>query len=422
MSQPKAMPEDVLQSWGAYDRDDPFPLFARVRSEAPVRKITLADGCRAWLVTGFQEAKAALNDPRLSKDMLAARQLNPQIVAEGLPGPEFARHVLNVDPPDHGRLRKLVGGAFTNKAMAELRPRVERVCSDLLDAMQTAGPDTVVDLKEAFAFRLPITIIGEMLGIPVADRMPIGVWFDQLLSPGGDDPSAEATAASNKIVAFLRRLVEDKRAEPGDDLVSELVAACDKRKELDEQELLSMILILIVAGHDTTTNLILNGVVALLRHPDQLAAIKENPGLVPGAVEEMVRFDGPGLHATFRYSVEDMQLGGTAIPKGDQVLVCLGAADRDPLRFAGVDTFDVTRTDNRHLGFGHGIHFCLGAPLARMEGQIAFRALFQRFPALRLAVPLEELHWSHGDGVVLRGLAKLPVFLGPQPQQAQKGR
>lgn len=413
--------EAVLQSWGTYDRDDPFPLFARVRAQAPVCKVTLADGCRAWLVTGFQEAKAALNDPRLSKDMRAALEIKPPIVAEGLPGPEFARHVLNVDPPNHGRLRKLVGGAFTNTAMAELRPRVERVCSDLLDAMQTAGPDSVIDLKEAFAFRLPITIIGEMLGIPVTDRMPIGVWFDQLLSPGGDDPSSEATAASSKIVAFLRRLVDDKRADPGDDLVSELVAACDKRKELDEQELLSMILILIVAGHDTTTNLILNGVVALLRHPDQLAAMMENPGLVAGAVEEIVRYDGPGLHATFRYSVEDMQLGGTLIPKGDQVLVCLGAADRDPLRFAGADTFDVTRPDNRHLGFGHGIHFCLGAPLARMEGQIALPALFRRFPAMRLAVPPEDLHWSHGDGVVLRGLAKLPVFLGPQPEK-QKGR
>jgi cytochrome P450 len=408
-----AVSEDLLQSWGTYDRDDPFPLFARVRAEAPVRKVTLADGCRAWLVTGFEEAKAALNDPRLSKDMRAALKINAEIVAEGLPGPEFARHVLNVDPPDHARLRKLVGGAFTNRAMAELRPRAEQVCNDLLDSMEAAGPESVVDLKEAFAFPLPITIIGDMLGIPTVDRMPIGIWFDQLLSPGGDDPPAEAAAASGNIVTFLRRLVDDKRAEPRDDLVSELVAACDERNELDEQELLSMILILIVAGHDTTTNMILNGVVALLRHPDQLAALRENPGLVGGAVEEIIRYDGPGLHATFRYSVEDMQLGGTPIPKGDQVLICLAAADRDPMRFADAHSFDVARPDNRHLGFGHGIHFCLGAPLARMEGQIALTGLLRRFPVLRLALPPEELHWSHGDGIVLRGLAKLPVFLGP---------
>jgi cytochrome P450 len=404
---------DALQAWGSYDRDDVYPLLAAVRDEAPVRKVRLADGCDAWLITGFEEAKAALFDPRLSKNIRAALEANGEVVAEGLPGPEFAHHLLNVDPPDHGRLRKLVGGPFTNRALAALRPRIEEVCAGLVEAMASGDPEATVDLKAEFAFALPITVIGEILGIPVEDRLPLGEWFDRLLSPRGPDPLAEATAASESIVAFLKRLVADKRAHPGPGLVSELVAACDERGELNDQELLSMLLIMIVAGHDTTTNMILNGVVALLGHPDQAEGLRSDPSLIPAAVEEFVRYDGPGLHATFRYATEDFELGGTLIPKGEQVLVCIGAADRDPARFAEPDSFDIRRADNRHLGFGHGIHFCLGAPLARLEGEIAFNALLSRFPEMRLAVPVEALHWSHGDGIVLRGLAELPVVLGP---------
>jgi cytochrome P450 len=398
-----------MEEWGAYDRDDPYPLLARVREHTPVTRVRLVDGHHAWLITGFEEAKVALNHPGLSKDMLAA---GGSVVAEGLPGPDFARHLLNVDPPDHTRLRKLVGAAFSNAAMAALRPRVEAVVEELIARMADLGPEAVVDLKAAFAFPLPITIIGEMLGIPVGDRVPLGEWFDRLLSPRSDDPVAEATAASESIVAFLRRLVAAKRECRGEDLVSALVAACDDRGELDERELLSMLLIMIVAGHDTTASALLNAVVALLRHPAQLERLRADPGLIPACIEEVLRSDGPGLHATFRYTTTDVAIGGVTIPSGEQVLVCLAAANRDGARFPDGEKFDIARPDNRHLGFGHGIHFCLGAPLARMELQTALAALIARFAAMRLAVPESDLHWSHGDGIVLRGLESLPVVMG----------
>ena len=408
-------PPDVrIPPWGAYDQTNPFDLFAELRRASAVHPVTLADGHAAWLITRYDEARVALADPRLSKDMQAALALDEDIVAEGLPGPDFARHMLSVDPPDHTRLRRLVAVAFTHRRVEELRPRVQAIVDNLLDDIAAAGPDAVVDLVTAYAFPMPFSVICELLGLPEEHRDWLGRNLTTLLAatPTAAD-LARATTASNIVVGMLTSLVELKRHQPADDLVSALIEARDEGERLDEWELLSTIFQLIVAGHETTTNLIGNGVVTLLRHPDQLRAVRERPDRLAAAIEEIIRFDGPVPHATFRYAVEPVELGGVTIPAGAQVLVCLASADRDPARFDDADTFDVDRADGRHLGFGHGIHHCLGAALARLEGQVALGSLLRRFPDLRLAVPDDELRWERGDGLVLRGLSALPVVAGP---------
>jgi cytochrome P450 len=377
-----------------------------------VQKARLADGHPAWVVLGYDAARRALNDPRISKDMLAALADDGDVVAEGLPGPEFSRHMLNVDPPDHTRLRRLVSRAFTPSRVAALEPAVRAIAGNLLDELDDAGPGATVDLIEGYAYPLPFRVIGELLGIPAADRPRLHAWFGVLLTGWAGDPPAEAVRASDGIVACLRELVEDKRRHPADDLVSVLVAAEDDA--LSTQELLSSLFQLIVAGHDTTASLIGNGVVALLDHPGQLRALLADPGRLPGAVDELIRFTAPVPHATFRVTAEPVTLDGVQIPAHEQVLVCLGSANRDPDRFPAPDVLDIGRDDGPNLGFGHGIHYCLGAPLARLEARVAFEELLGRHPGLRLAVDRDALAWAHGDGLVLRGLVSLPIVLGPR--------
>jgi cytochrome P450 len=404
---------DVLAAtarWGAHDQDDPFPLMARLRERGAVHPVTLADGHAAWLIVGFDEARAALNDPRLSKDMHAALVSDAGIVAEGLPGPALARHMLNVDPPDHTRLRRLVSGAFSARRIESMRPRVQAVVDDLLDGIADRPPDQPVDLVASFAFPMPFTVICELLGIAVDDRRAFGTELRALVDAEDHDRAVAAAAA---VIEMLDVLVASKRRAPADDLVCALIGARDGDERLSEQELRSTIFQLVVAGHDTTTNLIGNGVVALHRSPDQLAALRADPDGLGPAVEEVLRFDPPAHHATFRYAVEDVEVAGVTIPSGSQVLVCLAAANRDPGRFHQPDRLDIARADHRHIAFGHGIHHCLGAGLARLEARIALGSLLGRFAQLRIAVPFEELRWTHGDGVVLRGLAELPVIPGP---------
>ena len=352
-----------------------------------MHEVTLADGQRAWLIVRHAEARAALNDPRLSKDMHAALARDGAVVAEGLPGPAFARHMLSVDPPDHTRLRGLAAAAFSRSRVAALRPRVQAIVDGLLDEMHSRG-NTVVDLVAGFAFPLPFTVISELLGVPEPDRAELGAWFTTLLAPAAaPEPPAEAVAASANIVRYLTELLARKRAEPGEDLVTDLVRAADGRDALSEQEMLSTIFQLVVAGHDTTTSLIGNGTVALLRHPEQRAALVADPALLPRAIEEILRWDAPVPHSTFRYTTQDVPLGDVVIPADAQVIISLAAANRDEDRHRNAESFDIGRSDTSHLAFGHGIHHCLGARLARLEGLIAFTALLGRFPAIRLAVP-----------------------------------
>ena len=405
---------EALGAWGDFDRDNPFPLYADVRDLGAVFPVTLVDGHDAWLVVRYEEARAALNDARLSKDMLAALASGEGVVAEGLPGPAFARHMLSVDPPDHTRLRRLVSSAFTPRRVEQLRPRVQELIDDLLDEIAAKGPDARVDLVEAFAFPLPFYVICELLGVPEADRSALGRGLSALLVPTPTPEAyASAKAASDQVVAMLEGLVDAKQRQPGDDLVSALITARDGNERLSTQELLSTIFQLIVAGHDTTASFIGNSMVALFRQPDQLAALRADPSKLPSAVEELLRYDAPVPHSTFRYAVAPVDLGEATIPAGAQVIICLAAANRDQGQNPDAEMLDIDRDRARHLAFGHGIHHCLGAPLARMEGELALGSLMGRFPELRLAVGVDELHWGHGDGLVLRGLSALPVIPGP---------
>jgi cytochrome P450 len=405
---------EALAAWGAYDRDDPFSVFAKVRELGAVHAVTLADGHEAWLVVRYDEARAVLNDTRLSKDMHAALAMGAGVVSEGLPGPAFARHMLSVDPPDHTRLRRLVSAAFSPRRIEGMRPRVQTIVDDLLDDLAAQGPDTRVDLVAAFAFPLPFTVICELLGVPEHQRLALGRGLTALLVPTSTASEyARAKRASDAVVAMLGALVESKQALPSDDLVSGLISARDGGEGLSTQELLSTIFQLIVAGHDTTTTLIGNSVVALFDNPDQLNQLRLEPHGIVSAVEEFLRYDAPVPHSTFRYAVEPVEIGGVTIPVGAQVIICLAAANRDAQRYARSEVLDIDRNEERHLAFGHGIHHCLGATLARMEGQLGLGSLLRRFPQLRLAVSRNELHWGHGDGLVLRGLSELPVFPGP---------
>ena len=270
-----------------------------------------------------------------------------------------------------------------------------------------------MDLVADFAFPLPFTVICELLGVPEDDRAVLGRGLIAMLVPALTPADyARAKAASDVVVAELGRLVEGKRATPGDDLVSGLLAARDGEERLDNRELLSTIFQLIVAGHDTTTTFIGNAVVALLGAPEQLEMLRADASRIPAAVEELLRYDAPVPHSTFRYAAEPVEMGGRSIPAGAQVIVCLAAANRDPSRFSEPERLDLGRAQERHLAFGHGIHHCLGAPLARLEGQLALTSLIWRFPQLRLAGERSSLHWAHGDGLVLRGLSELPVIPG----------
>jgi cytochrome P450 len=408
----------ALAAWGAHDRDDPFPLFAEIRKRGPVQPVTLADGHDAWLIAGYDEALAALNDLRISKDMDVAAARDDDVVAVGLPGPAFARHMLAVDPPDHTRLRRLVSVAFTARRIEALRPHVQDIIDGLLDDIAASGPGTRVDLVGEFAFPLPFTVICELLGVPETQRADFGRELTTLLTPTANDAEyARAKAASDAVVGLLADLVETKQRAPGDDLVSALIEARDGDERLDQRELLSTIFQLIVAGHDTTTSLIGNSLVALFRHPEQLAALRADPERIPAALEEFLRYDGPVPHTTFRYATAPIDIGGATIPTGAQVVICLAAANRDHRHYTSAEELDIERSEARHLAFGHGIHFCIGAALARMEGQLALRSLLERFPEMRLAVGPGELHWGRGDGLVLRGLSELPVIPGqPLPK------
>ncbi|MFF4352559.1 cytochrome P450 [Streptomyces sp. NPDC001530] len=383
---------------------DPFPLYRQLREDGPVRRAVIAGGLEAWLVTRYGDGLAALSDSRLSSDVRDAS--DPRLL-ERLPATEresMLRSMLRSDPPDHTRLRRLVSKAFTARRVAELRPRVQEITDRLLDAMVPAGK---ADLVEDFALPLPVTVIGELLGVPVADRHDFQRWTDDMIRQGGEPPDpVRMDRAWRQMRSYLARLLQDKRARPGDDLLSALIAARDEEHRLDEDELIAMAFLLLVAGYITTVNLIGSGIAALLTHPDQLQMLRDDPELLPGAIEEFLRYDGPVNPGIARFAREDVTIAGVTIPRGATVLVASAIADRDPAQFPDPDRLDISRQDNAHLAFGHGIHYCLGAPLARLEGQIAMGTALRRLPHLSLAVPPSELRWRSGG---LRGPEQLPV-------------
>ena len=349
-----------------------------------------------------------LKDQRFGKDQ--HKHLPPEI-AERWWGPPASpddpweainRHMLNLDPPDHTRLRALVHKVFTPRMVENLRPRIAQIADDLLDEM---ADQSEADYIASFAFPLPITVIAEMLGIPAADRDQFRKWTKIILF-GLDE--AENQESVVEFGMYMNALVDDRHENPQDDIITGLVQAEEDGDRLDRMELLSMLFLLLVAGHETTVNLIGNGTLALIQHPDQFEKLRANPSLIKSAVEEMLRFNGPVDMTTLRYAFEDIAIGGAVIPKGDGVWASLLAANRDPAQFPDPDTFDIARDPNKHIAFGNGIHYCVGAPLARLEGTIALSAMLQRISHIELAAPLASLEWTTGF-LTIHGMNAMPV-------------
>ncbi|MEU3744605.1 MULTISPECIES: cytochrome P450 family protein [Streptomyces] len=385
-----------LGEYGADFTANPYPYYAKLRESGPVHEVRMPDGYQFWLVVGHEEGRAAFADQRLAK--------SPSVV--GVRPPEedvIGVHLLAADAPDHTRLRRLVTGVFTGRRVEALRPRIERLTGELADAMEPAGR---ADLVDAYAFPLPITVICELLGVPAEDRDTFRDWSNELVTPAGEDGYLGALQG---FAGYLDALIEDKRAAgPADDLLSGLIAArAEDGDRLSGPELRAMAYLLLIAGHETTVNLISNTVRNLLAHPEQLAALRADPELLDGAIEESLRYDGPVETSTFRFTREPVTIGGTEIPAGASVLVAIGALDRDPARFPDPDRFDIRRDTRGHLAFGHGMHYCLGAPLARLEGRIALRTLLDRFPRLELDAEADPWEWV--PGLLIRGVRHLPV-------------
>lgn len=379
--------------------EDPYAAYAELRASGPVHPIDFPEGATAFLVVDHEHGRAALADPRLSKDVShSAVPVNGEQF--------FGGTMLAMDPPDHTRLRGLMAKAFTSRRVERLRPRVQEITDGLLDGIAARG---AADLIEDLAVPLPVRVICELLGVPASDRARFREWTAVLTVPAlTSEARAHRREVARAFNGYLTEVIAERRARPEDDLVSALITARDGDAALTEPELLSGIALLLIAGHETTVNLIGNGVLALLREPDQMALLRAKPELMPAAVEELLRYDGPVERASQRIALEDMEIAGTFVPKGAWVHVSLGAADRDPAVFDDPDRLDVTRAPKRHVAFGHGLHFCLGAPLARLEGQIAIGGLLDRFPGLALAVPPADLR-HHRTGSIVRGLVALPV-------------
>jgi cytochrome P450 len=395
-----------------------YERYAELRSQGPVIRLVQPDHTEVWLVTRYADARRLLADSRLAKDPRSGHQahINAGFAPPGSRPPDTEPMMLFRDPPDHERLRRLVQKAFTARRIARLEPRIEEITSGLLDAIETRDE---IDLMSHFALPLPMTVICELVGVPREDQAAIRAWTNQMLATGEVEDDAEPERLPERsIFLYLARLAERvaptvRRELPEDaqpNLLHALIAASDDREQLSPMELVEMVVMLLLAGHETTVNLIGNGTLALLRHPDQLQLLRERPDLIPGAVEEFLRYDGPVERATFRHSLVPIPLGDYEIPAQRVVGIVLGSADHDPAVFIDPDRLDVTRAPGPHVAFGHGIHFCLGAPLARMEGRIAFTRLLERFPDLAPAIPFEDLRYR-AAGHLSRGLATLPVRL-----------
>ena len=381
---------------------DPYPFYRQLREQDPVHQSPLG----FWVLTRYDDCVMALRDPRFGREAFA--QLLSAVYGDGSETGSLPRSMLFRDPPDHTRLRALVSKAFTPRVIDQMREHIQEIVDRLLDRVQASGEmDVIGDL----AYPLPVTVICEMLGVPLGDHQSIRGWsadiarsLDAIGLPSDVEIVERGRVARRAIGDYFRALVPRRRGHPQNDLLTGLIAAEEQGDKLSEGEVIAMCVLLFIAGHETTVNLIGNGLFALLQHPDQLARLQHDPALVPGAVEELLRYDSP-VQRTARMTTEEVEVGGRPIAKGAMVVTAIGAANRDPAQFADPDRLDVTRKDVRHISFGYGIHFCLGAPLARVEGQIALGTLLRRAP--RLALAETEPEWRESS--VLRGLKRLRV-------------
>lgn len=398
-------PVHPFDLWSPEARVDPLALCARMRQEAPVaRVLSPTQRVPMWIVSRYRDTQELLKDPRFIKDRykLADEDRLRYFRVEEIG--QIDKHMLNADPPVHTRLRALVSQAFTARRVEALSPRITAITQRLLDAFP---PGESVDLLEAFAFPLPITVIAELLGVPAEDQPRFREWTTTLVSPPKSTHLEPLRKTAVQMHQYFQDFLARRRAEPRDDLTSALLAAEEHGDRLSAVELTSMVFLLLVAGHETTVNLITNGVWALLRHPEQLERLRAEPVLLESAVEEMLRYCGPVRHTTSRFALQDTEFLGQTIPAGEMIMASLLAANHDPEQFAEPERFDLARTPNRHLSFGSGIHFCLGAPLSRLEAQVAIPLLLEHLPRLRFAVDPSLLRWR--SGLLIHGLEQLPV-------------
>lgn len=390
-------------------RHNPYPYYARLREEGPLVRFAWQGGTM-WIATNYDDVIAILRDPRFTLDTSKIEPAESESKENGQRYIPLAwtRHLLNTEPPDHTRLRALVSKAFTPRMIEQLRPRIQQITDELLDAVQAQGK---MDLVADFAFPLPITVILEMLGIPTTDRKQFREWTEAVIQGQNAvlSPEREAISrdAEKKFVDYIKALIAEKKERPDNDLTSRLVQAEENGDVLHEDELISMIFLLITAGHETTVNLIGTGTLALLEHPEQMELLRTDPTLLPSAIEELLRYASPVSLSAPRWAKEDISLHGKVIRKGEMIRGALIAANTDPQHVSDPAALDILRRENQHLAFGKGVHYCLGAPLARLEGQVAIGTLLRRLPHLQLVGDPEQLLWRETGS--LRSLAALPV-------------
>ena len=378
---------------------NPYPFYARMRAEVPVY-LTNFLGARAWLVTRYDDVLVLLKDERFVKDWPPTTGWIHFVA-----GP-ITRHMLNTDAPDHTRLRTLVHKAFTPNLIERLRERIQQVCDELLNTLETDGRK---DLMSGYALPLPLTIIAELLGIPEEDRSRFHARSRSSLSSSTVMGILRALPDQRLLIRQMRKLIARRRRDPREDLITALIQAEEAGDKLSEKELVASLFLLLIAGYETTVNLIGSGALTLLQHPVERQRLEQTPALVPSAIEELLRYTSPLDFASQRFAREDLKLGDASISRGDMAIAVLGSANHDESQFPNPETFDVSREPNRHVAFGQGVHFCVGAPLARLEGQIALTTLFRRFPNLRLGQEPEELRWR--KSLIIRGLEELPVAI-----------
>ncbi|GAA4148127.1 cytochrome P450 [Phytohabitans flavus] len=390
---------------------NPRELLAKLGAPHPIKRVTLPDGMPTVLVTGNREAREALSDPRLVRSVQAAAPELHKYHPMASDDYALSQHMLFADPPNHARMRRLVSKAFTRRRVEEMRPRIQQITDRLVDAIAPAGS---ADLIQALALPLPIAVISEMLGIPFEDRAEFEQHAETLTGINASSSFDDIIAAGRWFDKYLTDLVEGRRTKPGDDLVSAMLAAQVQDDKLTDLELRSNVLLLLSAGFETTVNLVANGILALLRHPDAMAVLRAEPELMPNAVEELLRYDSPVSCITYHFAREPVEIAGFQIQPGEHVVIASAAANHDPTIFDDPARLDLRRdTAGQVLSFSHGIHFCLGAPLARLEGEIAFGTVLRRLDSLRLAIPTESLNWK--PSFVLHRLEKLPVTFTPAP-------
>ena len=398
--------EDGINLASAQFKEDAYEIYKDSRKKQPILFVNQVEIGKEWLITRYEDALPLLKDNRLKKDWTNVFSQDIKNMYLSVDNSDhLTTHMLNSDPPNHSRLRSLVQKAFTPKMIAQLDKRIERIADDLISDIERKG---TLNLVDDYSFPLPIIVISEMLGIPKEDQAKFRIWSHAVIaSPETPEEIKETEKQLSEFITYLQYLVDIKRKEPKEDLVSALILAESEGHKLSARELYSMIMLLIVAGHETTVNLITNTVLALLENPNQLQLLKDNPKLIDSAIEEGLRYYSPVEVTTARWAAEPFQIHDRTIEKGDMVVIALASANRDETVFENPEVFDITRENNRHIAFGHGSHFCLGAPLARLEAKIAITTLFNRMPELQIKGNREEIKWQ--GNYLMRSLEELPL-------------